>query len=116
MFESSRDCQFRRDLRPYSADYVPNKSKYFSKDYFKGSLDSIEDEILPSAFILKNMLQEPMSPWSGFKPENSVETSDNDYTGRSTQSKHSKENNCEERSSSSSERPSPKKNIILSQD
>nr|CAH7745274.1 unnamed protein product [Callosobruchus chinensis] len=58
------------------------------------------------------MLQEPMSPWSGFKPENSVETSDNDYTGRSTQSKHSKENNCEERSSSSSERPSPKKNIV----
>nr|CAI5847080.1 unnamed protein product [Callosobruchus analis] len=110
--ESSRDSQFREDLRPYSADYVPNKSKYFSKEYFKGSLDSIEDEILPSAFILKNMLQEPMSPWSGFKPENCVETSDNNYTGRGTQSKQSKENNCEERSPSFSESQSPNKNIV----
>ncbi|VEN63068.1 unnamed protein product [Callosobruchus maculatus] len=110
--EGSSDSQFRRDLRPYSADYVPNKSKYFSKEYFKGSLDSIEDEILPSAFILKNMLQEPMSPWTGFKSDLSVETSDNDYTGRSMQSNHTKETNSEVRGSSSSERQSPKKNIV----
>ncbi|CAH1958127.1 unnamed protein product [Acanthoscelides obtectus] len=110
--EGARDQEFRRDVRPYSADYVPNKSKYFSKDYFKSSLDSIEDEILPSAFILKHMLQEPMSPWGGFKPLSSVENSENDYTGRSTQSKLSKESNCEERGSLSSERQTPKKNVL----
>ncbi|XP_074036118.1 uncharacterized protein isoform X3 [Leptinotarsa decemlineata] len=87
--------------RPFSAGYVPKKSKYFHKDYFRNSLESIEDETLPSSDVLKDMLQEPIKSWRNNKHPITPDLSENtDYAIRSLQSK---DNSCEEHSSFSSE-------------
>ncbi|KAJ8959085.1 hypothetical protein NQ318_022342 [Aromia moschata] len=90
--------EYIKSVRPLSAGYIPKKSKYFSKEYFKNSLESVEDETLPSANILMSLLSESDKPWKNFKPPNSVETSES-----SEFTMGSKENACEETSSVSSE-------------
>ncbi|KAG5891219.1 hypothetical protein JTB14_036136 [Gonioctena quinquepunctata] len=93
--------------RPFSAGYVPKKSIYFHKDYFRNSLESIEDEALPSSVVLKDMLGEPIKSWrNDIHPASPALSENTDYAIHSL---HSKDNTCEENSSLSSEEHEPKK-------
>ncbi|KAG5864811.1 hypothetical protein JTB14_026938 [Gonioctena quinquepunctata] len=66
--------------RPFSAGYVPKKSIYFHKDYFRNSLESIEDEALPSSVVLKDMLEEPIRSWrNNIHPASPALSENTDY-------------------------------------
>uniref|UniRef100_A0A6P7GQ61 Uncharacterized protein LOC114345109 n=1 Tax=Diabrotica virgifera virgifera TaxID=50390 RepID=A0A6P7GQ61_DIAVI len=52
--------------RPASAGYIPKRSHYFHKCYLNSLEDGtedFEDDILPSSFILQDMLNVPANCW-----------------------------------------------------
>ncbi|XP_057655907.1 centrosomal protein of 131 kDa isoform X2 [Diorhabda carinulata] len=75
--------------RPFSAGYVPKKFQKNYSQHLDGSTEELDDEILPSSFILKNMLQEPVDFWNTTKQLNCLGSSDNDLTRYSSRSKNS---------------------------
>ncbi|KAH1025138.1 hypothetical protein HUJ05_009922 [Dendroctonus ponderosae] len=85
--------------RPFSAGYLTNKDERFSKEYINSSLESFEDEVLPSSNLYKNLLSEQVSSWKTYPPSN--------FRGNSESSSdfpvHSKDNTLEESTSLSSE-------------
>ncbi|CAH0564913.1 unnamed protein product [Brassicogethes aeneus] len=85
---------FLKSKRPFSAGDIPKRTKYFTKEYYESSLESL-DENLPSTNLLKTLLSETDRCWR--KPPNSIETSSN------TDFRQSKDNSCDDTSSMSSE-------------
>ncbi|CAH1110016.1 unnamed protein product [Psylliodes chrysocephalus] len=80
------------DKRPFSAGYIPKRSQYFSKSYFGGSSEALE---------------EPIDSWKTTKRLHFLESTDN--TDLARYSVLSKDNTCEEHTSISSDEHEPKK-------
>ncbi|XP_072379343.1 centrosomal protein of 131 kDa isoform X2 [Diabrotica undecimpunctata] len=76
--------------RPFSAGYIPKRSHYFHKCYLDSlehSTEEIEDDILPSSFILQNMLKVPANCWNTEKQLDCLGNSDMDFEQLSLKSK-----------------------------
>ncbi|XP_048519924.1 centrosomal protein of 131 kDa isoform X2 [Dendroctonus ponderosae] len=98
-FHDKDDEVAKNSHRPFSAGYLTNKDERFSKEYINSSLESFEDEVLPSSNLYKNLLSEQVSSWKTYPPSN--------FRGNSESSSdfpvHSKDNTLEESTSLSSE-------------
>ncbi|CAG9773590.1 unnamed protein product [Ceutorhynchus assimilis] len=86
----------KSSCRPFSAGHMPKNRQYLSKSYIGSSLESIEDNALPSSNLYKSLFTEPIKSWRSYKRVGNSESS-SDFPNQT------KENTYEESSSLSSD-------------